>query len=273
MIIIKKIFNLILNFLLFIGFIRKKKQSLRILMFHDINDFKKFEKIIVHLKKDWKFISPDSFLRIYNNKNKIKKKLILLTFDDGFKSNLIVAEKILSKHNIKAIFFIPFEFIMKKNKLKKRNFILKNLNFKNGYNNLNSMSLADLKKLIRFNHKIGAHTYSHKDLKFVKNKRKLNFEIIDSTDRFQKKINKKITLFAFNFGRLKNISPQMVKIASKRYNFLFSAIRGENKINSKLLFRDNISPNDNLLDINIYLNGGYDFLYKKERDELLSFLD
>ena len=65
----------------------------------------------------------------------------------------------------------------------------------------------------------------------------------------------------------------MVKIASKRFDFIFSAIRGENKNSSKLLFRDNISLKDNLLDINIYLNGGYDFLYKKEKDELLSFFD
>ena len=39
-------------------------------MFHDISDLDKFEKIILHLKKEWKFISPDTFPKFL----KIKKK-------------------------------------------------------------------------------------------------------------------------------------------------------------------------------------------------------
>ena len=91
-------------------------------MFHDIYDYQKFEKIILHLRKDWEFITPDYFYNIYRNKKKINKRLILLTFDDGFKSNLKVAEEILSKYRIKAIFFIPFQFVNTQKFKKKQKF-------------------------------------------------------------------------------------------------------------------------------------------------------
>ena len=121
MIILKKIINIFINILIFLGIIKKKINSLRVLMFHDISDLDKFEKIILHLKKEWKFISPDTFTKISKNKKKIKKKLILLTFDDGFKSNILVANQILSKHKIKAIFFVPFHFVKLKKTLEKKN--------------------------------------------------------------------------------------------------------------------------------------------------------
>ena len=269
---LKKFINILLNILIFLHIINKKKKSLRVLMFHDIDDYQKFEKIIIYLKKDWEFISPDYFYNIYKNKQKINKRLILLTFDDGFKSNLKVAEKILSKYRIKAIFFIPFQFVNTQKLTLKQKFINKNLKIENITSKMDSMSLNDIKKLIKLKHKIGAHTYSHSDLKSIKNLKKLNFEIIDATNKFQIQINKKINFFAFNFGRLKNISQPMVKIANKRFDLMFTGIRGQNNSNSKLLFRDNINPEDNIYDINVYIHGIYDFIYKKERKKLLSFL-
>lgn len=272
MIFIKKFINIFFNILIYLRVINKKKKSLRILMFHDIYDYRKFEKIIIHLKKDWEFISPDYFYNICKKKKKINKRLILLTFDDGFKSNLKVATEILSKYRIKAIFFIPFQFVNIQKSKNRRKFINKNLKIEKITSEMDSMNLNDIKKLIKLKHKIGAHTYSHSDLKFTKNLKKLNFEIIDATDKFQKIINKKINLFAFNFGRLKNISQPMVKIANKRFDLLFTGIRGQNNSSTKLLFRDNINLEDNIYDINVYLHGIYDFFYKKERKKLLSFL-
>lgn len=272
MIFIKKFINIFFNILIYLRVINKKKKSLRILMFHDIYDYRKFEKIIIHLKKDWEFISPDYFYNICKKKKKINKRLILLTFDDGFKSNLKVATEILSKYRIKAIFFIPFQFVNIQKSKNRRKFINKNLKIEKITSEMDSMNLNDIKKLIKLKHKIGAHTHSHSDLKFTKNLKKLNFEIIDATDKFQKIINKKINLFAFNFGRLKNISQPMVKIANKRFDLLFTGIRGQNNSSTKLLFRDNINLEDNIYDINVYLHGIYDFFYKKERKKLLSFL-
>ena len=73
MILLKKILNIFINLFIFSGIIKKKTNSLRVLMFHDISDLDKFEKIIIYLKKEWKFISPNTLSKIYKNKKKIKK--------------------------------------------------------------------------------------------------------------------------------------------------------------------------------------------------------
>lgn len=64
----------------------------------------------------------------------------------------------------------------------------------------------------------------------------------------------------------------MMTLANKRYDFLFTGVRGQNNLNSKILFRDNISLEDNIFDINAYLNGTYDFMYENERKKLFFYL-
>ena len=51
-----------------------------------------------------------------SEKNEIKGKNIILTFDDGFFSNIIFEKEVLSKYKIKAAFFIPYNFMKSKNK-------------------------------------------------------------------------------------------------------------------------------------------------------------
>ena len=268
---LKKLLNFLISILIKLKILNLKKNILRVLMFHDISNIAKFENQIISLKKSWKFINPKDFEEICLGKKKIKNKQLLLTFDDGFKSNFVVARNILKKLNIKAIFFIPFEFISKKNKKEKKKFIKNNLKIKNYKKTHDNMNLNDLKSLLKMKHSIGAHTFSHRNLKYVNNKKMLNYEIIKSADKFQKILNTKIEYFAFNFGRIKQISPLMVKIASKRFKILFTGIRGDNLANSKIAYRDNISSDDKLIDIEVYLSGYYDFIYKKERAIVKSF--
>tara|TARA_B110000027_G_C16026022_1_gene258612 strand:- start:96 stop:704 length:609 start_codon:yes stop_codon:yes gene_type:complete len=189
----------------------------------------------------------------------------LLTFDDGFKSNLYVAQNILNKHNIKAIFFIPLQFLLIKNKIKKENFIRNNLLINPVCKNMNNMNINDVKKIISLKHKIGAHTYSHTNLKNINNKKEIIFEIISSANKLQNLLKNKIINFSFSFGRLKHISPQMLLLSKKRFNFLYTGIRGDNLNIRQLIFRDNILPADNNFDLYTYLSGSLDFLYSKER--------
>ena len=268
MIFIKKILNYLLNFLFFLKILNFPKKSLRVLMFHDIENKKNFINQIKYLKKKWKFVTPNLFYQICLGKKKINGRYLLLTFDDGFKSNIHVAEKILKKLNIKAIFFIPLKFLLIKSKKNKIDFLKANLKIKNIYKNMNNMDINDLKKLINLKHSIGAHTFSHINLKKINNNKKLKFEIIESANKLEKKLNIKVNYFAFNFGRLAHISPKIIHFAKKRFKVIFTGIRGKNFHKRRLIFRDNISPEDNNFDLNAYLSGYLDFIYSKERDIL-----
>ena len=72
--------------------------------FHNFSnsDYLWLEKTLDNLSFDYEFIDPNKLQEYMNKKN--SKKKILLTFDDGFKTNRYVAENILKPRGIKAIF-------------------------------------------------------------------------------------------------------------------------------------------------------------------------
>ena len=117
---------LIINFFFVLfNFLKiKKKCNFRILMLHNIEkkNFQLLENNLKMLKKNYNFINPNvlkksNFPRGKNN--------LLLTFDDGFKSNYIFAKTILKKLKIKGVFFIVSDLINSNNY--KNKLIIKNI--------------------------------------------------------------------------------------------------------------------------------------------------
>ena len=103
--------------------------NFRILNIHDIleKDFDNLEKILVSLKKNWEFIDPTNLNKIKSANN---KNYILLTFDDGYKSQKIFVDKVLNKHGIKAIFFVVTNFLDCVDKNSAKSFVLTNIDDK-----------------------------------------------------------------------------------------------------------------------------------------------
>jgi peptidoglycan/xylan/chitin deacetylase (PgdA/CDA1 family) len=67
----------------------------------------KLEEFIVLFKqKGFAFISLDELSDWLNNRIKIKQKFICLTFDDGYRDNLIYALPILKKHQVPATIYV-----------------------------------------------------------------------------------------------------------------------------------------------------------------------
>lgn len=270
----KKIYLRIILFFKNIGLIKLQSNSLRVLMYHNIieEDFENFEKQIKYLKKNWNFVTPKTFHSLLIKRQKIKGRNLLLTFDDGFKSNVFIARNILKKYNIKAIFFIPLKFIKLKSKTEKIKFINKNLKINYINKNMENMNLDDLSYLKKNGHEIGSHTYSHKNLKNIKNLNTLNNEIFKKNKYFEKKINFKFKSFALNFGSINFISRISLNISLKFYKSVFVAIRGENKINRKLIYRDNVNSKENPKILELYLMGVFDKIYKEQSKKLENML-
>ena len=82
----------------------------RVILFHDIprDSFHTLEKQINHISNNWKFLTPDDFCEYIQGRKTLKGRNVLLTFDDGFKSNKEVALSILSKKKYKSIIFCNF---------------------------------------------------------------------------------------------------------------------------------------------------------------------
>lgn len=94
---------------------RRLNRCVAVLGYHDLREegefsswmrveVDEFEKQLVEFKKHCVFMKPSDLLE---GESAVKGQLnLLLTFDDGFVSNLRLALPILKKHNIPALFFI-----------------------------------------------------------------------------------------------------------------------------------------------------------------------
>jgi peptidoglycan/xylan/chitin deacetylase (PgdA/CDA1 family) len=197
-------------------------------MYHHIpiDKIKIFEKQINYFIKDgWEFVEPTD---LYNKKIFNTKKKLLLTFDDGFYSNKIIAKKILKKFNIKAIFFVPSKFVEMNNLELVNKFIKYNLELKKiSYLNQSKVNMGyeDLKELINLKHEIGGHTKNHKHLSAVLSNFVKKNEINNS---FNKNFLKKNNYFSFPFGTKQDVDQQSLKLSLKFYDYVFTGIRGNN---------------------------------------------
>ena len=253
----------------------KKKSCIRILVYHDIEDknFILLYNQLKYLRKNWNFITPIEFENHLNNKRKLGGNNLLITFDDGFKSNYFVAKKILDKLNIKGIFFVPSDFVQIKSKKKALNFAKQNIldNFsENKEDKIYNISIKNMKSLIKSGHTIGCHTKTHQNLGLLNNKKKLKDEILESANRLKKLLKIDIKHFAFTYGNFNSMNKNSLKLAFLRYDFVYSCMRGNNFYNDKksIIKRDTIylKKGNNLIDI--FLSGFIDLKYYNQVREI-----
>ena len=271
--------KIILVFISIFNFFRNKN-NLRILVYHHVEkkDFKKLYNQLKSLKKKWNFITPKEFENHLNKKNILKGRNLLVTFDDGFKSNFFVEKNILNRLHIKAIFFVPSDFIKLKSHQKSQKFINDNIldHLKpKDFKKLKNMSVHDLKILLSKGHEVGSHTKTHANLGLMTSVSSLKKEIIESSKTLGKLLQTDIKHFAFSYGNFKSMNHKSLKIAFKEYDFIYSCLRGNNFYNYKdsLIKRDTVylDSSDDLL--RIFLSGLIDLKYlfqiKKMNNEII----
>ena len=148
-----------------------------------------------------------------------------------------------------------------------------NEHFKKNFSNIKNMNKSDVKNLIKFGHKIGAHTMNHcnlPDVSPIVQKKEINNYKKNFNKYFGKK---KIDHFAFTFGEFKNLDISSLKLSLNSYNFVHTGIRGNNyQKTKKIIFRDNCDLNQSSKEIFFFLNGFGDFYYYFKRLNLSSFL-
>ena len=266
----------------FIGI--SSKDSLRVLNFHDIAeyDYVKFEKQLRWLSNSWNFVNPERFSAMVSGYEKINGRNLLITFDDGFLSNRIVAEKVLNPLGIKAIFFCISDFIDINDNEEAKTFIKDRICLglaKKIPIHWKNMNWDDLSALLEQGHTIGAHTKSHAQLSTITDAKELKREIVYSADLIEKKLGISIDHFAYTFGDIDSISKEAIDIAKSRFKYIYSGIRGVNKGRNYGIFRDAAADQDNNMNYYLYSNsllgsfleGALDIYYASKRKKLESW--
>jgi peptidoglycan/xylan/chitin deacetylase (PgdA/CDA1 family) len=200
----------------------------RVINYHCTPSFEKNK-----LEYQFKFYKKyfNNFDLSHNNfKNKsFSKSNLILTFDDGLRSNFDVALPLLDKYNFTGIFFISTNFIYSS--------LLTDLNNANIYpkqlytDNRNTLNVEEI-KIIHSKHIVGSHTTNHFRFGINDTLNTLEHEIIDSKKVLNYILNTDINSFAWVGGEYKHYTKEALNLIKNNYKFIFST-------NTKINFTQN----------------------------------
>lgn len=173
-------------------FISQEQPPIIVLSYHSISEnnwqygvsFALFKKQIEFLEKQYQFISIDSLNDFLTGVKTITQPSVIITFDDGYKDNLI-AKDYLQKHHIHpALFLLATTNEANRGELE---------------NNFELMNKKEILSLTQIGWTIGSHTCTHADL--VKcDEEQLKKEINDSKNLLEKELGIPIKYFAYPKG-------------------------------------------------------------------------
>ncbi len=254
----------------------KQTGRLRILLYHDIapEDQKSFARQLRWLASHWNFVSPQQFASMVAGTEQIKGNNLLLSFDDSFASNRVVAESILNPMGIKALFFVVSDFAAincpKEARAFVANHICPGMAVEDVPKYQYNMGWKDLEALLEQGHTIGAHTKTHARLSAITAQSVLHSEIVTSADILEQLLGIKVKHFSFTFGNIDSFSLQAMSVARQRFPFVYSGLRGDNAgdVSPLALRRESTTARDSHLLLGAFLEGGGDFRYSKSNQIL-----
>jgi len=174
-------------------------------MYHSIADNSEFfsvsasdfEKQVAYLSKNkYKIISALKLVEFLKNKDKIPPKTIVITFDDGYEDNYLKAFPILEKYGFSASIFVTTGSIGSQRKTSRGT-------------SIPTLSWAQIKEMsLSGRIDFFPHTHTHPQLDSLSDK-DAREEIAKSKNIMENKLSKKMTLFAYPYGRS---NPKIKKI-------------------------------------------------------------
>ena len=253
------------------------KKGFRILTFHDVfeDQFKSFEKLIDYVTESHGILSPEDVVKIANGSTSLQdvsRIPCLITFDDGYVSDAIVAKKILNDRGIKAAYFVcPTLMDIPR---QRQNAVI----FERIYERQTIpahrvfMTWDDLVELQAAGHTVGSHTLSHQRLSAIASGERKR-EIVDSAEVLQKRLGAGVRWFAYPFGNIGSIDADSYAIIRSCYEFCCTGLRGLNTapVSRLALLREPVDPSSPFDYQRLSLSGGLDFLYSRSVKRLMSW--
>ncbi|MEE2746633.1 MAG: polysaccharide deacetylase family protein [Pseudomonadota bacterium] len=251
-----------------------------ILLFHHVspNQMEKFDALISYIIKLHGILSP------FQAEKWITENIVvrgprpdsipcLLTFDDGFESNIVAAKMILEPKDLKAVFFvcpglIEFE---KKNQQK----AVADKLFPSGKTTNSIPPLMEWSQIMELHsngHTIGAHSMTHARLSKL-SKDELESEIGESRVQIEDKLSSKVRWFAYPFGDVDSIDRESLKHIKDVFEYCRTGIRGRNTCltNPFGMLAQHIDLELPHNYQKLILHNGLDFRYRKARKKYKQF--
>jgi len=196
------------------GYIKLKNSfsnKANILAFHRVNDYDNsnlstsinmFDKVMWSIQQYYNSVPLQFIIDRLHKGKKITPKTIAITFDDGYRDNLLYAAPILKKYNIPATFFVTSGYI--------------NTQRIFPWDEASDishpiMTWEEVRELQWMGFEIGAHTINHVNLDKISESKTIQ-EISQCKKQIEDQVKAPVTTIAIPFGRKKCVSPNAEKI-------------------------------------------------------------
>jgi peptidoglycan/xylan/chitin deacetylase (PgdA/CDA1 family) len=249
--------------------------SLRVLIYHDVapGAMERFAEQMRWLSQSWRFITAERFAAMMQGDQPIEGRNLLLTFDDGYASNRVVAETVLRPMRIPAVFFIISEFADIAGRADAREFVRRRIvpgMAGSPADHVSNMRWGDLEALLEQGHTIGAHTCTHARLATIDSNAELEREIVHSADTLSDRLGTTIDHFAWPFGDAASIDVRALDIARRRFRFVHSGLRGNNAggVSPFAVRREAAAPDESRATLGAWVEGIADFRYAASRRQV-----
>jgi peptidoglycan/xylan/chitin deacetylase (PgdA/CDA1 family) len=252
--------------------------ALRILLLHDVPEhhFDALDRLLGTVKRQGGLVTPgeaEAWLAGDGGGAQEGGSPCLLTFDDGFASNHAAAEAVLSRHGVKALFFVCPGLIELDGEAQRQAIAAHIFDGRLGAADLPGaarlMSWREIGALKAMGHAIGAHSMTHRRLSRLPGD-ELCREVRGCNEVLAARLGEPTPWFAYPFGSIDSISAAALAVIATEYRFCRSGIRGPNieTTDRRALRADQIdlaAPGDYL---SLVVEGGLDWRYAAPRRRL-----
>lgn len=147
------------------------------------------------------------------------RRLVAVTFDDGYRDNASVAAPILQSLGLPACFFVSTDLIGSTRPFPH--------DLAQGRPPQDHLTWADLRSLVSAGFEIGSHTCSHADMGVLPLP-EAEAELRRSREHLEQELGVRVRSFAFPYGHRRNMRPDTVAAARREYEICCSAYGGHN---------------------------------------------
>jgi len=202
------------------------KKYIRSIFYHDTppEHASMFEEHMKFLKKHYYPVSLLELRKFLNSGEWDKDKPgLLISFDDGLRSNYDVAVPIMERYGFKGWHFVPSMVLdledSKQLEFGEQHSIFTSVNYTD---HRIFLSLKEVKELEKRGHVIGSHTKTHQRMPSSTSERLLKEEIVDSKRMLEDYLGHDVESFCWVGGEEENYSKFAADlIRSTKYNFSF----------------------------------------------------
>jgi len=198
-----------------------------------------FDEQMSHLRElGYQVVDLDAVLAHYGEGAALPERAVLITFDDGYRDNLVNAAPVLERHGYPAVQFVPIAYVGDGQPLPHERYLAAH-----GVHNP-TVDWDEIRELERHGVRIESHGISHKPLAELEIDEAAR-EIAISKLKLEERLGRPVRAFSYVKGSeadYKPVHPSLVKQAG--YDIAFTAVSGANTPQSDplQLRRYNVEP-------------------------------